>query len=153
MCWVHNHAFPVVYGFKFKMVLKSMEDWQPFITEREREIVCVCLCERVCVCVCEKESECACVLFWNSSVLHFFIHRTVMEPGKKVIRFHPALDILLLREVISINPDSRQTWDLAHRNINQALKQDCCVMLRTCRDRLKTLTDAHRRGEMESLRA
>ena len=77
-----------------------------------------------------------------------------MEPRKKVVRFHPALDILLLREVISINPDSRQTWDLAHRNINAALQQqrpDCCVTLRTCRDRLRTLRDAHRRGDSSSV--
>ena len=74
----------------------------------------------------------------------------------RVIRFYPALDILLLREVISIGMESALNWDKIHQNILQALtsaRPGCYVSARACRARLQTLQEAHAKEEMNSLRA
>jgi hypothetical protein len=74
----------------------------------------------------------------------------------KPIRFYPALDIFLLREMVARQPSSKVGWDTLHKNVNAALQQtnlNNYVTLRACKDRVRTLQEAHRKDEMNSLRA
>ncbi|XP_064652940.1 uncharacterized protein LOC135503328 [Lineus longissimus] len=74
---------------------------------------------------------------------------------KKPTRFYPALDILLLREVVAVFPMENKTkWEKAQQNINRVIEdRNIFVTLRACKDRLRHLTDLHRRDEISSLRA
>ena len=99
------------------------------------------------------------VLFFQSEHTHnrqFDFVLLCWYGGEKSVRFRPAYDILLLREVVSVNPDSRATWDLATGNVKAAIHAQNSshhVTLRACRDRLKTLLTAHRKAEKVSLTA
>ncbi|XP_064638439.1 uncharacterized protein LOC135494419 [Lineus longissimus] len=71
-------------------------------------------------------------------------------------RFFPALDILLLRALVAVQPTTKPPWDEVHQHVNTALtevKRDSFVTLRACKDRVKTLQEAHTKDELKSLRA
>ena len=79
-----------------------------------------------------------------------------MTDEKKCVRFRPAYDILLLREVVAKQPEDKVSWDTVVQNVNVAIAENQpgqAVTLRACKARLRTLTDAHRKDEMASLRA
>ena len=73
------------------------------------------------------------------------------------IRFYPGLDIALLKEVAAINPYGKEKhakeWDSIVDNVNSTLKNGKTVTPRGCKDRMKTLLKAHRKAEMQSLKA
>ncbi len=73
------------------------------------------------------------------------------------IRFYPGLDIALLKEVAAINPYGKEKnakeWDSIVDNVNSTLKNGKTVTHRGCKDRMKTLLKAHRKAEMQSLKA
>ena len=79
-----------------------------------------------------------------------------MTDDKKCVRFRPAYDILLLREVVAKQPADKVSWDQVVANVNVAIAEQYpgqAVTLRACKTRLRTLTDAHRKDEMAALRA
>lgn len=73
------------------------------------------------------------------------------------LRFYPALDIVLLKEVLAVDPYrlDRNTaeWEKIATNVNSSLTGTKKVSVRGCKDRMKTLLKAHRRAEMMSLKA
>jgi hypothetical protein len=74
-------------------------------------------------------------------------------------RFFPALDIVLLREVVAKQlPSTKTEWEAIHTNVNSALQkikgcENSYVTQTASKDRLKTLQVAHKKDEMNSLRA
>ena len=79
-----------------------------------------------------------------------------MTDDKKCVRFRPAYDILLLREVVAKQPEDKVSWDAVVQNVNVAIAEQQpgqAVTLRACKARLQTLMDAHRKDEMASPRA
>ncbi|XP_033626256.1 uncharacterized protein LOC117289300 isoform X3 [Asterias rubens] len=76
----------------------------------------------------------------------------------KPIRFYPELDIVLLKEVVAVNPchlqgaKTHRKWETILSNVNSTLLNKK-VSLRACKDRMKTLLKAHRQAEMMSLKA
>ncbi|XP_071785675.1 uncharacterized protein [Asterias amurensis] len=83
--------------------------------------------------------------------------RVNMSIGKP-IRFYPELDIVLLKEVVAVNPchlqgaKTHRKWETILSNVNSTLHNKK-VSLRACKDRMKTLLKAHRQAEMMSLKA
>ncbi len=80
----------------------------------------------------------------------------IMSDEKKFLRFKPAYDILLLREVVARQPDGKQTWEEVVASLNSAISghlPGMSVTLRACRCRLRTLVESHKKEEMASLRA
>ena len=78
------------------------------------------------------------------------------EVKVRVVRFYPALDIMLLWELISTGLESALDRDKIHQNILQALasaRPGCYVSVRAWKGRLQTLQEAHAKEEMNSLRA
>ena len=73
------------------------------------------------------------------------------------IRFYPALDIALLKEATVINPYGKEKnakeWESIVANVNSTLRNGKKVTQRGCKDRMKALLKAHRRAEMQSLKA
>ena len=73
-------------------------------------------------------------------------------------RFYPALDIILIKEVISYNPYScekiqaQKQWERIMEMVNSSLPNNKRVTLRACKDRTKTLLKAHKAAEMQSLK-
>ncbi|XP_064619491.1 DNA ligase 1-like [Lineus longissimus] len=58
--------------------------------------------------------------------------------------------------MVARQPSSKAAWDALHKNVNTALQQQKAnhyVTLRACKDRVRTLQEAHRKNEMNSLRA
>ena len=46
-----------------------------------------------------------------------------MTDDKKCIRFRPAYDILLLREVVAKQPEDKVSWDAVVQNVNVAIAE------------------------------
>ena len=92
-----------------------------------------------------------CVLFLGSFTR---VNMSIAKP----IRFYPELDIVLLKEVVAVNPchlqgaKTHRKWETILSNVNSTLLNKK-VSLRACKDRMKTLLKAHRQAEMMSLKA
>ncbi|XP_064617313.1 uncharacterized protein LOC135481418 [Liolophura sinensis] len=73
------------------------------------------------------------------------------------LRFYPALDIVLLKEVLAVDPyrldRNTEEWEKISTNVNSSLTGTKKVSVRGCKDGMKTLLKAHRRAEMMSLKA
>ena len=93
-----------------------------------------------------------CQLFNCSAHLNrLFVFQTIMSDEKKFLRFKPAYDILLLREVVARQPENKQYWDEVVAAVNTAIGRqlpDQAVTLRACKCRLRTLTESHKKEEM-----
>ena len=80
-----------------------------------------------------------------------------MAAAPTYIRFRPGYDILLLREVVAKNPETPADWEQVFTTLNGVIAEQTpgytIRNVRNVRDRLKTLINAHKKQEMESLRA
>ena len=72
-------------------------------------------------------------------------------------RFYPALDIVLLKQVLADWPvNETRKWEALTNKINEALvmvRPDGTVTVRGCKDRLRELLVAFKADELASLRA
>ncbi|DAZ98875.1 TPA: hypothetical protein N0F65_002600 [Lagenidium giganteum] len=73
----------------------------------------------------------------------------------KAFRFRPACDVVLLKDVVSIAP-----WGVGHGNGNTSAtimangyNDTVCLDHGACKRRFDSLIEAHRKGELASLRA
>ena len=79
-----------------------------------------------------------------------------------VRRFIPRFDVMLLRERVGLRPKNSDEWEKVVQNLNHAINGDCAddgadsqikFTVRACKDRIKLLLDAHKKEELEQLRA
>lgn len=81
----------------------------------------------------------------------------VQGENKKFVRFRPGIDILLLREVLTLRPKKPKDWEKVLKNLNEGLNIECpgsaIKALTNCQKRFKDLMKAFKSEEMESLRA
>ena len=74
--------------------------------------------------------------------------------NKKCCRFYPAMDNLLLRQILADWPNIK--WETIEKKLNEAMvtvRPDSLVTARGCKDRYKKLMAAYRSEELASLRA
>ncbi|KAK6180680.1 hypothetical protein SNE40_008685 [Patella caerulea] len=72
------------------------------------------------------------------------------------VRFWPALDILLLKEVISKRPNDSKSWESVAKSVNEVLqiiRPNSQVSVRACRSRKQDLLQKFKKDELSSLRA
>ena len=79
-----------------------------------------------------------------------------MGDAQKKTSFYPALDIVLLREIVANPPYGEEKafelnrWAAIHKNLSKYLAQNGkTVSLRQCRERAEKLIKLYRNSEME----
>ena len=83
-----------------------------------------------------------------------------MEPERKPARFNPTLDIALLKSVILSDlyndKNTRDRWKPVAQRVNEVVattRDDIQFTERGCKDRVKLLVTAFKKGTMQQLKA